>query len=86
MSNRLTFKNNDGTWGIKTCNIKDFKGNMYGVACKLKDYEDTGLSPERVIEINEFYNSQLAKVLAELQEYQRMEAQGILIRLPKPIS
>lgn len=48
----------------------------------LKKYEDTGLTPERITEINDFFNSQTAKILAELQEYQRAEENGLLLRLP----
>lgn len=63
--NRLTFKKEDGTWGIKTCDIKDFKGNMYGVANKLLDYEEAGLSPDEILNLNDFSTSQLAILLAE---------------------
>lgn len=51
--------------------------------CKLHEYEKTGLSPKRVEEINDFANSQLAKVLAELQEYKRLEKDGKIIRINK---
>lgn len=49
---------------------------------KLADYEDTGLTPERITEINDFFNSKTAKILAKLQEYQRAEENGLLLMLP----
>ena len=49
---------------------------------RLAEYEDTGLSPEEIVELNDFINSQTAKLLAELQEYKRLEEQGLIVRLP----
>jgi hypothetical protein len=48
---------------------------------KLAAYEETGLESEDVIKLNDFEHSQLAKVLAKLQAYQRLEEQGLLIKL-----
>lgn len=49
---------------------------------RLKKYEDTDLTPERITEINDFFNSQTAKILAELQEYQRAKEEGRLHIIP----
>ncbi|MGF7002428.1 hypothetical protein M2149_000804 [Lachnospiraceae bacterium PFB1-21] len=35
------------------------------------EYENTGLTPEDVVRINDFANSQLAKTIAKLQAYER---------------
>lgn len=55
---------------------------LLSLAETVADYEDTGLTPERITEINDFFNSQTAKILAELQEYQKAEENGLLLRLP----
>lgn len=44
---------------------------IYGALCKLKDYEDTGLDPERVESLNTFDGSQGMKYLKLYQEEQR---------------
>lgn len=38
---------------------------------RLGAYEDTGMTPEDVVRINNFANSQLAKTIAKLQAYER---------------
>lgn len=55
---RLTYKNRDGKWGLKGIQwkelhegktiSKDMRWAIYGVLCKLKDYEDTELEPDEV--------------------------------------
>lgn len=55
---------------------------LLSLAETVADYEDTGLTPEQIREINDFFNSQTAKILAELREYQRAEENGLLLRLP----
>ena len=55
---RLTVKNNQGYWLLKgvpwesVCEgqviTKNVQERIYGALCKLKDYEDTGYSPENV--------------------------------------
>lgn len=70
---RLTYKNPDGTWGMNNgYDMHKVPSELYGALWKLKDYEETGLDPERVEEINDFFNSQTAKILAELQEYKNL--------------
>ena len=74
---RLTYKEPNGNWGIIGMNEKNEDQKMYAVAAKLRDYEETDLSPNEVEELNDFADSQLAKVLAELQQYKRQY--GVLI-------
>lgn len=38
---------------------------------KLKQYEDTGLMPEEVVQVNDFQHSQCARLLAECGELRR---------------
>lgn len=64
---RLTWKNPDGTWGLKNMDIKDVSGELYGAMCKLKDYEETGLMPEQIVEMDELY-SEKCKEVAKLQK------------------
>lgn len=42
---RLTYKTADGRWGIRGVDLAELSGALYGAMCKLKSYEDTGLSP-----------------------------------------
>lgn len=70
---RLTYKNPDGTFGLNNgYDMQKVPTELYGAIWKLKNYEETGLDPERVEEINDFFNSQTAKILAELQEYKNL--------------
>ena len=55
---RLTEKDSNGSWALKGIPwkslsegqiiTKDISTRIYGALCKLKDYEDTGYSPENV--------------------------------------
>lgn len=48
---RLTFKNPNGTWGMNNgYDMHNVPKELYGALWKLKDYEETGLSPEEVME------------------------------------
>ena len=49
----LTFIEPDGTWGIVGMNKDNEKQKMYGAACKLLDYEETGLDPVEVEQLKE---------------------------------
>lgn len=61
MSSRLTEQDGQGNWGVKGLPWKKFyEGNLitkkiweklYGCLAKLKDYENTGLSPQQVEEL-----------------------------------
>lgn len=68
--NRLTEKNKQGKWRLKGLPwdciqpgeviSRRVREKLYGALCKLKDYEDTGLSPEDVERLNDFERSQVA--------------------------
>lgn len=45
-------------------------------------YEDTGLTPEQITELNDFEKTQCAKLLTQLQECQKAEEEGLFLRLP----
>lgn len=65
---RLTYKNQDGTWGLNNgYELKKAPKELYGALCKLKDYEETGLDPGKAAELDEMY---LAKC-REINELQR---------------
>lgn len=61
---RLTEKNEQGYWSLKgvpwelltegTVITKEIREKLYGALCKLKDYEDTGLNPETVMQLQEY--------------------------------
>lgn len=59
---RLTEKDDQGNWCLKGVRweqlragqviTKDVSERLYGALCKLKDYEDTGCSPDDVIRLD----------------------------------
>lgn len=61
--NRLTEKRDSGSWGLKGVDWKQIAPGakitdevwrkLYGALYKLKDYEDTGLMPERVAKLSD---------------------------------
>lgn len=78
---RLTQKDEQGNWCVKgleweqlhvgqviTQNVWE---KLYGALWKLVEYEGTGLTPERIEELNGFEKTQTAHCLAALQEEQR---------------
>lgn len=68
---RLTEKEENGTWCLKSVPwqqlkplaviTKDTWERLYGALWKLKDYEDTGLSPEEVVSLDNFEKAQTKK-------------------------
>lgn len=74
---RLTWKNPDGTWGLNNMDIREVPGELYGAVCKLKDYEETGLMPEQLVEMDELYSEkckEAAKLQKELEAYRAIGA------------
>lgn len=70
--NRLTEKDKQGNWQLKglpwkclhlgeviTTTVHD---RLYGALCKLMRYEDTGLSPEQIREMDELYHKKCKEV------------------------
>ena len=48
---RLTYKNQDGTWGMNNgYDMHKVPSELYGALWKLRQYEESGLSPEEVME------------------------------------
>ena len=45
---RLTYNNPDGTFRIARYDVTKFAAELYKCICTLEDYEDTGLSPAEV--------------------------------------
>lgn len=45
---RLTYEKPDGQWGLKGHDIKKVPGELYGMICKLHEYEKSGLEPDEV--------------------------------------
>ncbi len=77
---RLTQKDESGNWSLRNIPWGElFEGRrigqkarqaIYEALCKLKDYEDTGLEPGDLQEIDEEYQK-LAKEVAGLREKER---------------
>lgn len=73
---RLTEKDDLGNWGLKGLRwqqlyvgqtiTQEVQEKLYGALCKLKDYEETGLSPEEVERLNAFVGGQVEHLLLEL--------------------
>lgn len=78
---RLTEKDECGNWCLKgvawsqlhtgSVITKEVSEKLYGALCKLKDYEDTGLSPEDVERLNDFERTQACYLLKKLNEEQK---------------
>lgn len=79
--NRLTEKNESGNWNLKglpweilragATITEESRKILYGALFKLKNYEDTGLSPEDIERVNNFEKSQAGKLLKKLNEEQK---------------
>ena len=77
---RLTEVKKNGEWTLKGVQweelcvgkviTEELRQKLYGALCKLKDYENTGLSPEEVERVNDFSESQVARLLKKLQKEQ----------------
>lgn len=95
--NRLTEKEPSGNWKLKDVEwdqlhagfviTEEVCRKLYGALYKLKDYEDTGLSPADVERVNDFSQSQAHELLGKLQE-ERSKHSWIPVteRLPDPES
>ena len=92
---KLTQYDDQGNWCLKGVKweqlragsviTKDVAEKLYGALCKLKDYENTDLSPEEVERVNDFSKSQASRLMKELQE-EREKHQWIPVteQLPEP--
>ena len=77
---RLTEADRIGNWRLKGMDWEDIapgaaitkklNQRLYGALCKLRDYENTGLDPEEVNELNDFDQNQSMKLLKKLNEEQ----------------
>ncbi len=73
---RLTEKDDLGNWCLKGVRweqlragqviTKDVSERLYGALCKLKDYEDTGCSPDDVERLNDFTQNEAVKLVQKL--------------------
>ena len=85
---RITLADEQGNFGLKDLPWNDIgvgkvitnsmHETLYEVISKLREYEDTGLTPEQIYAMDEEY-SELA---AELGKYKKLEEQGLLLKLP----
>lgn len=69
---RLTYRTPDGNWGVRGIDVKQMPAAVYGALCKLKDYEDTGLEPSQLYQMDEAYRD-MCKELAELKKAEGMK-------------
>lgn len=91
---RLTEVKKNGEWALKGVKWKKLctgkkitlkvREKLYGALCKLRDYENTGLSPEEVERVNDFSESQVARLMKELQnEREKYRWIPVTERLPE---
>lgn len=77
---RLIKKNNDGSFYIEGVDISTLSTELYGVVYKLKNYEESGLSPDDVDILKGLYDDAcetIAKQRAEIEEMKKK-----LVELP----
>lgn len=83
---RLTYKNPDGTFGLNNgYDMQKVPTELYGAIWKLKDYEETGLDPETLKEIDKLYLEkceEVNRIKAELERLKEHGHSGLLFRLP----
>lgn len=73
---RLTEKDELGNWCLKGVRweqlragqviTKEVGEKLYGALCKLRDYEDTGCSPDDVEHLNDFTQNEAGRLLQKL--------------------
>lgn len=91
---RLTEKNSSGKWILKgvpwekfrngQCITDEIRERLYGALFKLMRYEDAGLEPDEVVNLNNFQESQTAHLLKELcKERKKHEWIPVEERLPE---
>ncbi len=92
--NRLTQKDDQGNWCLKglpwaqlhvgqviTTEVSE---KLYSALWKLMEYEDTGLSPGRVEELNDFEKTQCARLMEKLcRERKKHHWNPVEERLPE---
>lgn len=70
MSSRMTWKKEDGTWGLEGMDLEWSKlsPSLYGALSKLKDYEEICDSPSKLREIDNLYLDKCEEVAMLEQE------------------
>ena len=58
---RLTFHEHDGKFGVAGMDARNELDKIYACICKLKDYEDIGLSPDEVEQLKYKYEDLLER-------------------------
>lgn len=72
---RLTYHEEDGRFGVAGMNAENESEKVYACICKLKDYEDLGLSPDEVEQLVYKYDDlkreveQLKKGIDPIREF-----------------
>lgn len=76
--NRLTVKDAQGNWALKGVRweelrkgqviTEELRERLYGALWKLMKYEDTGLEPEEVVEVNSFDKTNTSRLLGKLAD------------------
>ena len=77
---RLTVKDAQGNWALKGVRWEDLREGkvitkemwerLYGALWRLMEYEDTGLEPAEVVEVNSFDKTNTSRLLGKLADEQ----------------
>ena len=59
---------------------KDVSERLYGALCKLKDYEDTGCSPDGIADLVENYAKAMTLLVGQIEEHSWIPVE---VRLPE---
>lgn len=75
--NRLTWTNPNGQWGLNGITEEELKNTgsrIYAALCKLRDYENTTLSPEDVVLAIELQSEAVIKLDDVTKKYRELQA------------
>ena len=77
--NRLTKRNENGDLLLCGKEVYGNNSDIYNSISLLEEYEDTGLAPEEIIRI---IKGGVPEWIDKYLEYRKLEAEGLLIKLP----
>lgn len=69
----ITFRNDDGSWGMHGYDVRSIPGGLYGAAFKLMEYESTGLEPQDVKWMDELYRQKCEEVAKLKKENDKLK-------------
>ena len=77
-SQKLTWTDKNGGWGLKNYDIRQAPGELMGALCKLRDYEMSNLDPRQLQAVD----AEFSRQAKELMHYRELVKKGLLVELP----